>query len=67
MNRKTIITALLALVAMAGQAQTKVIGHVVNERGDGVEYVSILITSIQLRGIRTWRRSTASAMTMQTA
>lgn len=41
MNKKTIITALLALAAMAGQAQTKVIGHVVNERGDGVEYVSI--------------------------
>ena len=38
---KQTITALLALVAMAGQAQTKVIGHVVNERGDGVEYVSI--------------------------
>ena len=40
MNKK-IITALLALVAMTGWAQTKVIGHVVNERGDGVEYVSI--------------------------
>ena len=41
MNKKTIITALLALVAMAGQAQTKVTGHVVNERGEKVEYVSI--------------------------
>ena len=41
MNKKTIITILLALVAMAGQAQTKVIGRVVNERGDCVEYVSI--------------------------
>ena len=40
MNKK-IITALLALVWVAGWAQTKVIGHVVNERGDGVEYVSI--------------------------
>ena len=41
MNKKTIIIALLALVAMAGQGQTKVTGHVVNERGEGVEYVSI--------------------------
>ena len=41
MNKKTIITALLALVAMAGWAQTTVKGHVVNERGEGVEYVSI--------------------------
>ena len=41
MNKKTIITILLALVAMAGQAQTKVKGHVVNERGETVEYVSI--------------------------
>ena len=43
MNKQTITTALLALAAMAGQAQTKVIGHVVNERGDAVEYVSIVI------------------------
>ena len=41
MNKKTIITILLALVAMTGQAQTKVKGHVVNERGETVEYVSI--------------------------
>lgn len=41
MNKQAIITALLALVTMAGQAQTKVTGHVVNERGEGVEYVSI--------------------------
>jgi len=41
MNKKTIITFLLALVAMAGQGQTKVTGHVVNERGETVEYVSI--------------------------
>ena len=41
MNKKTIIIALLALIAMTGQAQTKVTGHVVNERGDAVEYVSI--------------------------
>ena len=32
MDKKTIITALLALIAMAGQGQTKVTGHVVNER-----------------------------------
>ena len=31
MNKKTIITTLLAIVAMAGQGQTKVTGHVVNE------------------------------------
>ena len=41
MNKKSIITILLALAAMAGQAQTKVKGHVVNERGETVEYVSI--------------------------
>ena len=41
MNKKTIITILFALAAMAGQAQTKVKGHVVNERGETVEYVSI--------------------------
>ena len=41
MNKRTIITALLALIAMAGLAQTKVTGHVVNERGERVEYVSI--------------------------
>ena len=41
MNKQAIITALLALVWVAGQAQTKVTGHVVNERGEGVEYVSI--------------------------
>ena len=41
MNKQTIITILFALAAMAGQAQTKVKGHVVNERGETVEYVSI--------------------------
>ena len=41
MKKKFIITALLALVALMGQAQTTVKGHVVNERGDAVEYVSI--------------------------
>ena len=41
MNKKSIIIALLALAALAGQAQTKVTGHVVNERGETVEYVSI--------------------------
>jgi len=40
-NRKSIITVLLALFAMTGQGQTKVTGHVINEQGDGVEYVSI--------------------------
>ena len=45
-NKKTIITILLALVAMAGQAQVKVTGHVVNERGETVEYVSIGIDSL---------------------
>ncbi len=41
MNKKTIITAMLVLVAIAGQGQTKVTGHVVNERSETVEYVSI--------------------------
>ena len=41
MNKQTIIIILLALAAMAGQAQTKVKGHVVNERSETVEYVSI--------------------------
>lgn len=41
MNKQTIITALLAIVAMMGHGQTKVTGHVVNERGETVEYVSI--------------------------
>ena len=41
MNKKLIITAMLIFVALAGQAQTKVIGHVVIERGEKVEYVSI--------------------------
>ena len=41
MNKQTITTALLALVTLTGWAQTTVKGHVVNERGDAVEYVSI--------------------------
>ena len=41
MNKKPIITALLALLAMAVQGQITVKGHVVNERGETVEYVSI--------------------------
>ena len=41
MNKQTIITPLLALVTMMGQAQTTVKGHVVNERGENIEYVSI--------------------------
>ena len=39
--KKAIITVLLALIALAGQAQIKVTGHVINERGEGVEYVCI--------------------------
>ena len=39
--KKLFITALFVFVVMAGLAQTKVTGHVVNERGEGVEYVSI--------------------------
>ena len=41
MNKKPIMTALITLVTMMGQAQTKVIGQAVNERGEDVEYVSI--------------------------
>ena len=41
MNKQTIITIILAFVAMAGQAQTTVKGHVINERGENIEYVSI--------------------------
>ena len=41
MNKKTIITTLLALVALVGQAQTTVKGHVINEQGENIEYVSI--------------------------
>ena len=39
--RRLPVAFLLALVALAGQGQTKVTGHVINERGDAVEYVSI--------------------------
>ncbi len=38
---KNIILTLLALVALTSKAQVKVKGHVVNERGETVEYVSI--------------------------
>ena len=41
MYRKSILTLLLAFVTLMGQAQTKVTGHVINERGETVEYVSI--------------------------
>ena len=63
MNKQTIITILFALAAMAGQAQTKVKGHVVNERGETVEYVSIGIEehtrflsddNDSLRNLRRW-------------
>ena len=38
---KSIVTTLLALVCVAGMAQTTVKGHVVNEKGESVEYVSV--------------------------
>jgi len=41
MNKQTIITLLLALVSMAGQGQTKFVGHVINERGDGVDSTTV--------------------------
>ena len=37
MNKQTIITILLALVAMAGQGQTTVTGCIVNERSETIE------------------------------
>ena len=49
MNKQTIITALLALVAMAGEGQTKVTGHGVNERGDGVDSTTVKQDSIAIR------------------
>ena len=44
-----IITALLALVAMTGQGQTKVVGHVINERSDGVDSTTVKQDSIAIR------------------
>ena len=41
MNKKSIITMMLALVAMTGQAQITLKGSIVNERGEKIEYVSI--------------------------
>ena len=49
MKKKLIIPALLALVWVAGQGQTKVTGHVVNERGDGVDSTTIKQDSIAIR------------------
>ena len=43
MNKKLIITTMFALVAMAGQAQTKVTGHVVNERGEKASHCACLL------------------------
>ena len=43
MNKKTIIIALLAFVAMAGQAQITLKGSIINERGEKVEYVSVAL------------------------
>ena len=48
MNKKTIISALFALVVMAGQGQTKVVGHVINERGDGVDSTTVKRDSIAI-------------------
>ena len=41
MNKKTIISIMLALVTMTGQAQITLKGSIVNERGEKIEYVSI--------------------------
>ena len=41
MNKKSIITMMLALVAMTGQAQITLKGSIVNERGEKIEYVSV--------------------------
>ena len=41
MNKQTIITILLTLVAMTGQAQITLNGSIINERGEKIEYVSI--------------------------
>jgi len=49
MNKKTIITPLLALVVMAGQAQITIKGSIINERGEKIEYVSIGL-AIQVKG-----------------
>ena len=49
MNKQTFITALLALVAMTGQGQTKVVGHVINERGEGVGSTTLKQDSIAIR------------------
>ena len=43
MNKKAIITILLAFVAMAGQAQITLKGSIINERGEKVEYVSVAL------------------------
>ena len=49
MKKKTIITVLLALVALAGLGQTKVVGHVINERGDCVDSTTVKQDSISIR------------------
>ena len=49
MKKKTIITVLLALVALAGLGQTKVVGHVINERGDSVDSTTVKQDSIAIR------------------
>ena len=41
MNKKSIITMMLALVAMTGQAQITLKGSIINERGEKIEYVSV--------------------------
>jgi hypothetical protein len=41
MKKKTIITALLALITMTGQAQITLKGSIINEQGEKIEYVSV--------------------------
>ena len=43
MKKKTIITALLALITMTGQAQITLKGSIINERSEKVEYVSVAL------------------------
>ena len=49
MNQQTIITILVALAAMTGQGQTKVVGHVINERGEGVGSTTVKQDSIAIK------------------
>ena len=49
--KKSIVTALLALVCAAGMAQTTVKGHVVNEKGESVEYISVAVVDSDAYGM----------------